>query len=312
MILNMFCSIAFISSRDLNKEIFKYFLIKSICDAILFSRNTLNYIADNCGQDCILITSHTICYIRFGFYYFVGRSMILASMIFSVAASFNRFRKSRNTFLFFNKIPFWFKLISIFLYSFGYYWYIFTGDEPCRQYFSKSNTTYYSFANKIFRDTTYGVYLELFHSIIRDCVCLVLIIVLNILTLIFLKVSFARKRDLTTSNKSKLKSNNLLASKAQLAEKKLTLMVAATSIINIFGHILLFIFYFPLDVLKKNFCLKDFANLLLYISLAINFFIYYAFNKHFSNYVNKIIQKFSCGFLRFKDFEGRASTINAS
>jgi hypothetical protein len=309
LILNLFCTIAFIYCKELKKETFRYFLLKSICDTIFFTRNTLNYLADNCGDHCILITSHILCYTRFSIYYFVGRAMLLASMIFSVIATFDQFRKVKNTFLFFDKIPFWSRITTIFLYSFVYYWYIFTGEEPCQTYLSFSNTTYFSFSKKSFRDTIYGVYLELIHSIIRDCISLILIVILNILTLIFVKESFARKRHLKRiiintidrSSSSSTSKNNL---KEQKAEKNLTQLVVVTSIINFFGHILLFIFYFPLDILKKNSCLKDFANLMLYISLAINFFIYYAFNRHFSKYFTnaaiKFIQMISFGIIKLK------------
>lgn len=277
-LMNLLCSMAFIFSKDLKSNVFKYLLIKSLCDTLVFLRNIINFLSDSCGEDCFLTNTFEICVVNFILYFYLGRSLLLISMFCDIGASFNRLRLLANRLKSLDKIPFWFKIMAMCVYSFIFYLYVFTGKELCEKESTSNNKTKYGFFNASFQHTEHGKIIETTHSFIRDIWCLVLLASINITTLILTKRSLKRKRYIATRTE---------VSRADRAESRLTYMVFITSFIYIIGHCSLFIYYVPIS-LAKNGCFHAIVGILFYTSNSLNFFVYFSFNKHFKNYFKSI------------------------
>lgn len=273
-ILNLLCSIAFFLSKELQTNIFRYLLIKSLCDTTVYMRDLIHYVSTKCGDECFLNSSFVICLLRFTFYYYFGRSLILISMFCDIAASFNRLRVLANKFKHFDRVPFWLKIMIMFSYSFLFYSYLYTGHFTCEKYVSKSNKTYYSYLNKTFRETQHEIILETIHSFVRDILCLIILATINIITLVLMKRSLKKKRYIANESEK---------SKAEKVERKLTYMVFVTSLIYILAHCPLFIHFIPIE-LPRGKCLNNVIWILFYLSNLFNFFIYLSFNRHFKNF----------------------------
>ena len=295
--LNILCIIAFCHSNQLrhNKSnIFKYLLIKSISDAFILSRNIVFKLF---GNHFILFLNIQSCIITIIYEYYVGRVALLLSMMCEVATNFDRFRTIANRFLFLNKISFWIKFNFIILYCLLYYSYVFFQDQ-CFE-ITANTTLSYNITSTInydiilvnsFKESRIGQFLRFFHSFFRDCFLIVLIVILNISTLVFMRNSFQRKRtmSLTQTNNKKPRNKN---AKLEKAEKNLTLMVFSSSLVNIIGHFVQFLWFLPIYQLKSSECLNEIGTILLYLSYSINFFVYYSFNKHFKFYFNHYLIK---------------------
>ena len=80
-------------------------------------------------------------------------------------------------------------------------------------------------------------------------------------------------------------------SRAEKAEYKITLMVIVTGLITILGHLPMFIKYFPPAKLSRHWCLTIFVEVIYDLSLSVNFFVYFYFNKTFQKCFKRIIMK---------------------
>ena len=172
------------------------------------------------------------------------------------------------------------------IYAFLFYIYVFF-DNECTVDLKKlksDNITIYKISTRArsFQSSTRGIVFEIIHSFVRDFLCTILIAVLNLLTLIFMRRSFRIKKQI-----------NKETSKIEKAENNLTYMVLTSSIINIIGHIFIFIHFLPITEIRHD-CIGDMSAALLYLSYSINFFIYYFFNNHFKNYFKSRVLKLMC------------------
>jgi hypothetical protein len=305
-ILNILCIIGFLNIKEIRHQrktnVFRYLLAKSVVDSYTLLRNLIFSSVFCPVVDCFLTRYYVSCNISLVFNNYIGRISLLMSILLELAANFNRYRIITNKFIFLNKISIYFKFLLIILYCFSFYVYIFF-QENCLIPDQSLNETmsYYIYVTN-FTNTELGIGLKFMHTFIRDVICIILIMVLNIFTLIFMRQSFKRKRELAFNPQSSQSANkNDQNRKLEKSENNLTYLVLTSSLINILGHIILFINMLPINSIKSDSCFNSIAPFLLYFSYSINFFVYYFFNKHFKSYFKtNLIKIFS--FITFNIF----------
>ena len=160
------------------------------------------------------------------------------------------------------------------VYSFGFYSYKFISLQVVESSNNISTDGYVVQTEEI--DKTMGY----IHTTLRDGLCVLLIIVLNILTVIQIRNMLSKKKNLTKGSKSE---------RVQNAETRLTLMVFTMSTLTFIGHGFNFVAYVNP---KNNFfwangCYRTLKYVLFWYSYEINFFFYYFFNLNFQKIVKK-------------------------
>lgn len=302
-ILNLLCIIGFLNIKEIRHQsktnLFRYLLGKSIVDSYNVIRNSIFSSVFCRPDDCFLTKYYIACNISLVINNYIGRVTLLMSILLELAANFNRYRVITNKFTFFDKISIHLKILIIVFYCFAFYIYIFFQENcliPNELILSNETMSYYIYVTN-FTNTNLGIVLKFMHTFVRDVVCIILIMVLNILILIFMRQSFKRKRELapnTPSSAAKIEQNR----KLEKSENNLTYMILTSSLINILGHMVLFINLLPIDSIKYNSCFNSVAPFLLYFSYSINFFVYYFFNKNFKRYFKinfiKILSFITC------------------
>ena len=311
--LNLINIIIFIKINRLktqsNDNFFKYLLIKSICDCYVMAFGVIFGVLDIYYNQTIVQKYYELCIFRWIFDEYLCFVCQLISMFCEVASSFNRYRSITNKFQFLNKISFKFKLLFILIYCFGFYTYKYV-QKKCN--FSKSgNSTIVkleipaSFFNS---PTDFGI--SLTHGLIRDGLCSVIIIILNLLTFIYMNEFLTSKMEL---------HGRKVNIKIERAQKNLTYMVFSTSCFTLIGHLLMFVYYLPVQVLRDNRCLRSFSLLFFYFSFSINALFYYIFNLHYKSLINKylctIIGFISFNYIKFNQtkkikYENTIKTTN--
>jgi hypothetical protein len=190
-----------------------------------------------------------------------------------VAATFNRYRALKFQLKIFDKIQFKFVIAGMFVYSFGFYVYKLVSIQvvPNSQ---KNNTEYQYYSTDL--DDKMGY----MHTIVRDGLCVLAIILLNILTMYELKSILMKKSVLKNASNNNDKTRNV--------DKRLTLMVICMSAITFIGHSLELIEYFSSrdSFFNRNLCFITAKKLLFWLSYQINFFAYYFFNLKFKQSFN--------------------------
>jgi hypothetical protein len=308
-LLNILCIIVFCHSKQLRlneSNIFKYLLVKSICDAFILSRNVVFKLFE---KYLYLFFNIESCLMTVIYNFYIGRISLLLSMLCEVATNFDRFRTIANRYCFMNKLSFLIKILIIILYCLVFYIYVFYQDQCFEVKTNSSLISNMTSVNKYdiilvnsFIESNLGKFFRFFHSFFRDCILIIIIIILNITTLVFMRNSFRRKRALNYRPSNNTNQNNRNA-KLDKAERNLTFMIFTSSLVNFIGHFVQFIWFLPLNELKNSTCLNEIGTILLYLSYSINFFVYYSFNKHFKNYFKHyIIKLYNLLFMKFLSF----------
>ena len=277
VILNFACMLVFIRlirSQRQKDDLFKYFLAKSIVDTYLSAIFILNNFFNN---ELTLFNQFFLLkqlYLIFGIYF--SFALQLTSMFLEVASSFNRYRMLTNTFHAMNKISYKLVIFFMFAYSFMFYVYKFYEVKVQASLLDENNVTVYMYASvsaKLSKSLGYV------HSFVRDGICVLVIIVLNVLTVYEMRKMILRKKILVRRPSR---------AKAARAETRLTLMVLTISSISIVAHGLLITYYMsPRDsFFQSNTCFEAVSFLFYSFSYEINFFLYYFFNTNFKNTCN--------------------------
>ena len=117
---------------------------------------------------------------------------------------------------------------------------------------------------------------ESIDSIIRDFICIALIVILNVLNLVFMKKAMKRKKSISTDNTTK--------SKAERAENRITIMVIFTGLVVILAHVPLMFYFLPIPALSlvvQSNCFYDITAFFYDLAYFANFFLYFFFNNVF-------------------------------
>ena len=119
----------------------------------------------------------------------------------------------------------------------------------------------------------------LVHSLIRDGLCVIVLIIFNLLMLFYLKKSFEKKKKIVVTRPS---------GKRERKENKMTMMVFVAGSISIISHLALIIVYS--FNYKLNECLTSFVYFMYDFSFSISFLVCFFFNKSFYNCFKDMLQ----------------------
>ena len=151
------------------------------------------------------------------------------------------------------------------------------------------------------------------HSVVRDGLSILIVLLLNVITMQFMKKALSAKMNM--SRKSGEQSNNSSSNNNKIAnaEKNVTNLVIVSGFITILGHILFLIYHLPIDIIHNDDCLNMISSILFYFSYSFNFFIYYMFNLHFKNYfkryLNSLIQLITCNHVNYNVYAESSNSI---
>jgi hypothetical protein len=191
--LNLFCILVYFklvrSLKDKHShDLFKYLLTKSIVDTyISFLLNLKLIFNSDYSQKLGVDRAYglKVFYLIFGIY--STFSLQLISIFLEVAAAFNRYRCLKVELKLFDRFQFKYSILSMFAYSFSFYAYKFVSRQVVSK--SQNNTSEYEFK---YMDLDYEM--GYMHTIVRDGICVLAIILLNILTMYDLKGVLIRRR----------------------------------------------------------------------------------------------------------------------
>ena len=182
-VLNFICIVIFyklirISTQKDNLN--KYLLIKSIADTltyVIIMTQSANY---SNSDTSLVYQVFDLIFFRYGL--FVS---VLISMFLEIASILNRYFTFTRINKKLDKVGFKAVVSFILIYSFGFYVYKFLDEKIEMATNVKTNQTYYKIAiNKL---GNISIILGYIHSTVRDGICVILILILNILTYIKLR-----------------------------------------------------------------------------------------------------------------------------
>jgi hypothetical protein len=286
-ILNLTCLITFwqiIKQNNLKDNLFKYLLIKSACDLYVMFINIVYGTFDNYYKN-ILQNYYTMCVFRLIFDEYFGFVTQLISIFCDVASSFNQYRSITNKFHYFDKISFRLKFLFMIIYSCIFYVYKFFQRHCTTNEIKRSNTTYFIYKLEhysYFQVTPLDYGFSITHGMIRDGICCFLIVLFDFLILVYIRKVFKNKVNiLKISTSTKLKDERV--------KNGIFYMVLTTGLFTFISHLLLLIYYFPIQHDK---CFRYFTLIFFYFSMSISFFSYYIFNMNFRRIIDdKILSK---------------------
>ncbi len=169
---------------------------------------------------------------------------------------------------------------------------------------SGSPITFYYLFKSNFSSTKLFIHMDLAHSIIRDFICVFILLAVDILILIeFRKIMRHKKKILNRRNDIEISMNqtstafpNLITSAPGInstssvnstntaieqAENRTTLMVLVIGLSTFFGRLPMFFVYMPFREFHLKICYQVISETLFLTNITWNFFIYYFFNKSF-------------------------------
>ena len=256
-----------------------YLLAKSACDLTFLTRNIFFYLLD--CQDCSLASHKGLKIFHLVFSVYLGIVSQLASMLLAVMATFDRYVTiSQTCCQVYAKISYLFVLASIFafsclFYSYKFFEYHVVPTIKAESYGSSEySIDYTSFGNS----PTMGV-IRVVHSFMRDFVCVVLLVILNVLITLKMRTNLHKKKAAAAI----LRTSAPALLRTVRAEHKVTIMVILTASAAIIGHILPFLSYLPLDILlfTQSFCFAIVELLVYFSSFSIDFVFCFFFNSFF-------------------------------
>lgn len=282
--VNTVCVFVFgkmIKDKLTKEDIFKYLLFKSIVDTYISLRLSLGrkLTCNNCALD-------NYYYVRFGYWIFCiyfGYSAQLISIMSDVASCVNRYRLFTTRFKALNRISYKIVILFICLYSFSFYIYKIIGFKITTQIIlvnNQSRVIYRLNSSEVIPNNISdknSKILEYVHSIVRDGICVIAILLLNILTLCEIRTAMYKKQNLIR-HRSNESQNTKSSHKAQKAQIRLTLMVFTVSTITLISHGLIFIYFF---FKRESKCFQIISYIAYELQYSLNFFFYLCFNLNF-------------------------------
>jgi hypothetical protein len=312
-VLNILNSVVFYmlirTEKNFKCDMFKYLFLKSIFDAYYLLRGILLFIYD-CNKCWAKSNFYTILFF-WVFVFYLGQVVCLLSMLCEIGASFNRYRHVSQHFQFMSKMPLKVVLLIFLVYSLVFYVYKFLERDLVATTVKNSTRVEYRLRYNSFGSSNLILNIEFAHSIFRDCICVLIILVINIMTLLDMKKSLGKKKRLTFNTHAPLRNNRAQLKlstvyRASQAENKITFMVLTTGVLACLGHGLIFVYNLPWLALQMSTCFYSFTNFVYFMSFGANFFIYYFFNKSFRRVLLlKICKLRRCGCFKTRNRTNR-------
>jgi hypothetical protein len=297
--LNSLCVVAFLSTNVIHNyqgNMFKYLLWKSFCDLYICLRKlVLTFYINDC-LDCFLKSNRVMCVINLIFLTYLGFVILLLSMLLEIALNLDRYKTITNRFKFLEKFSFNFSISMLAAFSFLIYTYIFI-DFDCESV-KIGNTTEIIYQTSVIENDASHIVRFFIHGLLRDGLCVLIIVALNVMTILFLNKTFSKKMKIAT-----IACNP--NSKIERSQRNFNNMILTTSLITVLGHSLSFVSYLLTLVGYSDFCFITVDNLLFHVSYSINFFVYYIFNRNFRIYFKsrfwKLVNYFTCNHSSFNE-----------
>lgn len=275
----------------------KYLLAKSIFDFYYLFFLLLNPIF--LCTDCHFTYEYSFIVFQIITKYYLGFTCGLCSILCEIFASIDRYITLCGNSKIYKKIPFYTFMILICVFGFSFYSYKFfeysispvlVGNETL--YFFKELTE-----NKIF------TILAFFHSFIRDLLCVLVQIVLDILIVRKFKKLISQKKKFYSINgvNKRGELNRISIKRNHEMEKKensKTQMIILINLVSIIGHFPIFVHYilnlFRDKEISETGCDRIIVENLFFFSKSINFFFYLAFDLNFKNVTKSFFSKLKC------------------
>jgi hypothetical protein len=257
---------------------YKYLLLKGICDTISSLNQIFILLLHNNEKTLV----YSIWSLYFNLYF--TKSFYLASGFFEIAASFNCAISIENKLKWLQtKISFYITTIGLFTFCFIFQSFYFVCKRIEKYQYSSNGTVIIHY---IFVEHNEYFYieepLELYTSILRDIVCLLILIILN--AYILIKMIQIRKR------RTHLQSNIQSINRSRQAVRRKTKMILLLFILYTFGHLPYTIVHLNLlSYVDKEYALY-YAEIFLAISFSASFFIYFFFDRKFNLALLKIFK----------------------
>ena len=282
LVCNCLCLIAFVQIVRCNntQDIYKYLLYKSFIDIFISVRFAFKSFF-NC-TNCLFETSYALKVFYLIFFIYVDYALELLTLLCEVVACFNRYRFVTKTLSIFDKFSYKLVLVSMTIYSFLFYVYLFFDRQIIPQMPFQNETIVFYLINENSLGTT-SYFLGYIHSVIRNLICVTFIVILNVLTLYSVKKALDKKKQLV-NNVAKSTSGKIL-SKSERAELRLTLMVISTNLVIVVAYGMSFIKWMKIKEVDADKCFST-SNYIVYLmSFVLNFFIYFYFNLSFKKFL---------------------------
>jgi hypothetical protein len=271
-------------------QMYNYLLLKSICDMLpAFFDSFLYFYFNGTNESNHMSVGYYMQVWRIYFNYYLSKVFYLASGLFEIAASLDCFflinRNMNNTF-FMNRQTFQIITLIILIFSFTFHsFYIFSNKiHPVDEIYNNKTVTIYRTIQTSFGKSEISENLNLTHTILRDFIVLLCLLVIN--TSILLKIKRIRKKKLQIrlqADRTRTKINK--------AEMKKVQTIVSLCVIYICGHLPYIIYYIPF---KKTLFWSYWTNLseiTLHISYITPLAVYYCFNINFRNILIEKILK---------------------
>ena len=268
-------------AKDSNMN--SYLLVKCFCDTLFLARNlVISFLeCSNCAAQLFRLTQ----ILRLVFIYYICFIVQLGTMLFEVLATFDRFVIVTRKFAAFLKLNFWAVAGAALGFCFAFYSYkLFAIHVVVVNSTTSSHRVTYDLDYSDFGLSVGNAILGQIHSVIRDLVCVLVILVLNLLMFVDMRKAMNKKRAISArSSPWSSAPKKHVYSRADRAEFKLTIMIILTGITAILGHFLtLFEYMFNFATIAESTCQAVLRNVLLEVSCSINFLFYFFFNTKFN------------------------------
>lgn len=326
IILNIICFIVFSNEafqypKRIKCKMFKYLLVKSIFDGLILFFKALIPVF-KC-EECLMNTTYVFNIFDLVINKYFMFVCTLCSIFFDLAAQFDRLITISKMFQCFNKISYKMVITSIIslismFYTFKLLEYNiknFEGDNSIdynlvdiiqtnntsQSINTKSAITFYYLFKSDFSSTRMFKHLEMAHSIIRDFLCVLFLLTVDILILIEFRLIMknkkkilSRKNDVEISMQTNMSSNSNCTNSGfsiEYAENRTTLMTLTMGLTTLFGRLPIFINYLPINSFQLKSCYQTISETLFLTNITLSFFIYFFFNKTFKGVIYGYIFK---------------------
>ena len=256
-------------------QMFKYFLYKSIFEALVYLTRSLNPLI-SADSSISPKNIYVIQFISMLISNYLRSSLILVFVFCEIAAQYSFLMKINKKFRLY-KFKDIINLMIFIIYSFSFYSYRILSYELRTINNLNSTDITYKIMKTNFKDSLFFIYLDSFHTFFRDFICVFILFIINILIVYsFRKAIKAKKKMVYIKN---TKDNKISKSnKLDLVEKRTVIMVILIGSSQILGRFPTFIRDFIIFKMNTNDCFNAISTVLFYIHSLVNLFILYFFN----------------------------------
>jgi hypothetical protein len=287
-ISNLLCAVVFSKIlkriRQNGNKMYYYFFIKSLCDMLfgLIESFYPLYGIESWSTSTSYLTNIWYIYLH----KYLNKVLLMASSFLEIVASFDCAISMDNSLKWFQKWTcFIIVNLLILIFCFVYNSYILLVYDINKIY-SLNHTVveYDKHRNDDFFFSVEYIYLDLFNSLFRDVISIILLITINLYILINLKKIRKRKNRLQKNRKS---AKNAIENRAEIAENRKVRMIYVLCLIYIFGHLPSVLYY--LRALSDGYFTIIFyasTDIIYPLSYGTSIFVYYFFNNNFKSILN--------------------------